>query len=76
MVVPPPVSQVIPLVPPVQVPLSQITIVAGMANVAMSLSSQQSGMSATTQPQQQTNVQCKKCDVVNRIIQLCTVIKR
>ena len=49
MVVPPPISQVIPEVPPVQVPLSQITSVASMANVAASLISQQSGTSAATQ---------------------------
>ena len=74
-VVPPTVSQVIPQVPPVWVPLSQITSVASMANVAMSLSSQQSGTSATTQPQQQTNVQCKKCGKKNHST-ACTVIKR
>ena len=52
-VVPPTVSQVIPKVPPVWLPLSQITSVASTANVAASLISQQSGTSATTQPQQQ-----------------------
>ena len=51
IVVPPTVSQVIPQVPTVQVPLSHITTVASMANMAASLISQQSGTSATTQPQ-------------------------
>ena len=51
MVVPPTVSQVIPQVPPVWVPPLQITSVASMANVAASLILQQSGTSATTQPQ-------------------------
>ena len=74
MVVPPTVSQVIPQVPPVWVPLSQITSVASMANMATSLISQQSGTSAITHPQQQTNVQCKKCG--KKIIQPCTVIKK
>ena len=60
VVVPPTVSQVIPHVPPVQVPLLQITSVASMTNMAASLISQQSGTSAATQPQQQTDVQCKK----------------
>ena len=65
MVVPPTDSQVIPQVPPVWVPLLQITSVASTANVAMSLRSQQSGTSAATQPQQQTNVQYKKCGKKN-----------
>ena len=56
MVVPPTVSQVIPEVPPVWVPLSQITSVASTANAAASLISQQSGTSAATQNQQQTDV--------------------
>ena len=71
MVVPPTVSQVIQQVPPVQVPLSQITSVASMANVAASLISQQSGTSATTHPQQQTNVQCKKCGKKNHSTVCC-----
>ena len=70
-VVPSTVSQVIPKVPPVQVPLSQITNVASMANVAASLISQQSGTSATTQPQQQTNIQCKKCGKKNHSTTCC-----
>ena len=70
-VVPPTVSQVIPQVPPVQVPLLQITSVASMANIAVSLTSQQSGTSATTQPQQQTNVQCKKCGKKNHSTVCC-----
>ena len=64
-VVPPTVSQVIPQVPPVWVPLSQITSVASMANMAASLISQQSGTSAATEPQQQTDTQCKKCGKKN-----------
>ena len=70
-VVPPTVSQVIPQVPPVQVPLLQITSVGSTANVAVSLISQQSGTSAATQPQQQTNVQCKKCGKKNHSTTLC-----
>ena len=58
--VPSPVGQGVPQVPPVWVPLLQITSVASMANVAVSTASQQSGTSATTQPQQQTD-QCRKC---------------
>ena len=67
IVVPPTVSQVIPQVPPVW----KITSVASMANVAMSLSSQQSGTSATTLLQQQTNVQCKKCGKKNHSTTHC-----
>ena len=70
-VVPPTVSQVIPQVPPVQVPLLKITSVASMANVTASLISQQSGTSAATQPQQQTNVQCKKCGKKNHSTMHC-----
>ena len=70
-VVPPTVSQVIPQFPLVQVPLLQITSVASMANVAASLISQQSGTSATTHPQQQTNVQCKKCGKKNHSTICC-----
>ena len=68
MVVPPTVSQVIPQVLPVRVPLLQITSVASTANVAASLISQQSGTSAATHPQQQTNVQCKKCKKNHSIV--------
>ena len=71
MVVPPTVSQVIPQVPPVWVPLLQITSVASIANMAASLISQQSGTSATTHPQQQTNVQCKKCGKKNHSTTCC-----
>ena len=71
MVVPPTVSQVILQVPPVWVPLLQITSIASMANVAASLISQQSGTSATTQPQQQTDVQCKKCCKKNHSTTCC-----
>ena len=58
--VPPPVGQGVPQVPPVQVPLSQIRSVANEANVAVSVTSKQSGTSVTTQPQQQTE-KCRKC---------------
>ena len=70
-VVPPTVSQVIPQIPPVLVPLLQITSVASMANVAVSLISQQSGTSAATWPQQQTNMQCKKCGKKNHSTAHC-----
>ena len=71
MVVPPTVSQVIPQVPSVQVPLLQIASVASTANVAASLISQQSGTSAATQPQQQTDAQCKKCGKKNHSTARC-----
>ena len=71
MVVPPTVSQVISQVSPVQVPLSQIKSAASMANVAVSLISQQSGTSAATQPQQQTDIQCKKCGKKNHSTMHC-----
>ena len=70
-VVPPTVSQVPPQVPPVWVPLSQITSVASTANVAVSLTSQQSRTSAATQNQQQTDVQCRKCGKKNHSTALC-----
>ena len=57
--VPSPVGQGVPQVPPVWVPLSQITSVASMANIPVSMASQQSGTSITTQPQQETE-QCRK----------------
>ena len=69
--VPPTVSQMIPQVPPVWVPLLQITSVASMANVAASSISQQSGVSAITQPQQQMDVQCKKCGKKNHLTMHC-----
>ena len=71
MVVPPTVSQVIPQVPSVWVPLLHITSVASMANVAASLISQQSGTSAATQPQQQTDIQCMKCGKENHSTTHC-----
>ena len=49
--VPSPVGQGVPQVPPVCVPLLQITSVASTANVAVSKASQQSGTLARTQPQ-------------------------
>ena len=42
-----------------------------MANVAVSLISQQSGTSAATHPQQQTNVQYKKCGKKNHSTMHC-----
>ena len=54
IVIPSPVDQGVPQVPPVQVPLLQITSVAKTANKAVSMASQQSGTLVTTQPQQQT----------------------
>ena len=53
-VVPPTVSKVPPQVPPVWVPLLQITSVASTANVAVPLTPQQSGTSTAAQNQQQT----------------------
>ena len=68
--VPSPVGQGVPQVPPVWVPLSQITSVTSMANVAVSTASQQSGTLATTQPQQQTE-QCRKCGKKNHPTSCC-----
>ena len=42
-----------------------------MANVAVSLTLQQSGTSATTQTQQQTDVQCRKCGKKNHLTTHC-----
>ena len=70
-VAPPTVSQLPSQVPPVQVPLSQITSVASTANVAVSLTSQQSGTSAATQNQQQTDVQCRKRGKKSHSTALC-----
>ena len=52
--VPPPVGQGVPQVTPVQVPLLQITSVMSEVNVAVSMTSQWSGTSVMTQPQQQS----------------------
>ena len=71
--VPPPVGQGVPQVPPVWVPLSQITSVTSEANVAMSVTSQWSGTLVMTQPQQQSE-QCRKCG--KKIIPPHAVIKR
>ena len=68
--VPSPVGQGVPQVPPVQVPLLQITSVASTANIAVSMASQQSGTSVTTQPQQQTE-QCRKCGKKNHPTSCC-----
>ena len=70
MVVPPTVSQVIPQVPSVRVPLLHITSVASMANVAASLISQQSPLSFSNR------LTYSARNVVRKIIQPCTVIKR
>ena len=59
--VPPPVNQVPPQVIPVQVPISQITSVASNSNVAPSLMSQQMEMTNTSEGQQWTESQCRKC---------------
>ena len=68
--VPPPVGQGVPQVPPVQVPLLQVTSVASKANVAASMTSQQSGTSVMTQPQQQSE-QCRKCGKKNHPTSCC-----
>ena len=67
---PSPVSQGVPQVPPVQVPLLQITSVASMANVAVSKTSQQLGTLARAQPQQQAE-QCSKCGKKNHPTSHC-----
>ena len=61
----PPVSQAAPQVVPVQVFLSQITSVASNSNVAPSLMSQQMEMTGTSQDQQWTESQCRKCGKKN-----------
>ena len=63
--VPPPVSQIPPQVPPVWVPLSQITSVASTSNVAPSLTSHQMEITVTSQDQQWTESQCRKCGKKN-----------
>ena len=68
--VPSPVGLGVPQVPPVWVPLSQITSVASMANIAVSMAPQESGTLATTQPQQQTE-QCRKCGKKNHPTSHC-----
>ena len=68
--VPSSVGQGVPQVPPVWVPLLQITSVASMANVAASATSQQSMTSVTTQPQQQTE-QYQKCGKKNHPTVCC-----
>ena len=68
--VPSPVGQGVPQVPPVWVPLLQITSAASMANVAASMTSQQSMTLVTTQPQQQTE-QCQKCGKENHPTVCC-----
>ena len=68
--VPLPVGQGVPQVPPVWVPLLQITSVASMANVAASMTSQQPMTLVTTQPQQQTD-QCQKCGKKNHPTVCC-----
>ena len=68
--IPLPVGQGVPQVPPVWVPLLQITSVASTANVAMSMTSQWSMTSVTTQPEQQTE-QCQKCGKKNHPTVCC-----
>ena len=68
--VPPPVGQGVPQVPPVWVPLSQITSVTSKANVAASVTSQWSGTLVMTQPQQQSE-QCRKCGKKNHPTSCC-----
>ena len=64
------VGKGVPQVPPVWVPLLQITSVARTANIAVSMASQQPGTSVTTQPQQQTK-QCRKCGKKNHPTSCC-----
>ena len=68
--VPPPVGQGVPQVSPVWVPLSEITSVTSEANVAVSMTSQWSGTSVMTQPQQQSE-QCRKCGKKNHPTSHC-----
>ena len=68
--VPLPVGQEVPQVPPVQVPLLQVTSVASKANVAASMTSQQPGTLVMTQPQQQSE-QCRKCGKKNHPTSCC-----
>ena len=68
--VPSPVGQGVAQIPPVLVPLSQITSVASTTNIAVSMASQQLGTSVTTQPQQQAE-QCRKCGKKNHPISDC-----
>ena len=56
-----PASQVQPQVAPVWVPLLQITSVASTANMAPSLTLPQTEMTGTSQGQQWTESQCRKC---------------
>ena len=59
--IPPPVSQVPPQITPVWVHLLQITSVASTSYVAPSLTSQQTKMTVTAQPQQENALQGRKC---------------
>ena len=68
--VPPPVGQGVPQVPPVWVPLLQVTSVASEANLAAPMTSQQSGTLVMTQPQQQSE-QCRKCGKKNHSTSCC-----
>ena len=63
-------EQGVPQVPPVQEPLLQIKSVASTVNVAVSMTSQQSGMMVTTQSHQQTD-QCQKCGKKNHPTMHC-----
>ena len=68
--VPPPVGQGVPQATPVQPPFSQIISVTSEANVAASMTSQQSGTLVMTQPQQQSD-QCRKCGKKNHPTSCC-----
>ena len=68
--VPSAVGKGVPQVPPVWVPLLQITSVARTANIAVSMASQQPGTLVTTQPQQQTK-QCRKYGKKNHPTSCC-----
>ena len=60
-----PASEVPPQVTPVWVPLLQITSIASTSNVATSLMSHQMKMTVTSQDQQWTESQCRKCGKKN-----------
>ena len=68
--VPPLVGQGVPQVSPVWIPLLQITSVTIEANVAVSMTSQWSGTSVTTQSHQQSE-QCRKCGKKNHPTSHC-----
>ena len=67
----PPVSQAPPQVVPIWMPLLQITSVTSNSNVALSLMSQQMEMTGTSQDQQWTELQCRKCGKKNHQTTCC-----